>query len=77
MRLMKILIGRVPIGEDIPIRELPALTFLATFFIRYLIWIGSDQEKTFGSTISGLIHRNLGPERVTLWDSKMRGEGKV
>jgi len=40
---------------------------------RYLIWIGSDQEKTFGPTISGLIHRNLGPERVTLWDSKQRG----
>ncbi|KAF8233443.1 hypothetical protein L208DRAFT_1266651 [Tricholoma matsutake] len=39
----------------------------------YLVWIGSDQEKTFGPTISGLIHRNLGPERVTLWDSKQRG----
>ncbi|KAG6878189.1 hypothetical protein C0993_010950 [Termitomyces sp. T159_Od127] len=39
----------------------------------YLIWIGSDQEKTFGPTISGLIHNNLGPERVTLWDSKQRG----
>ncbi|KAG6879909.1 hypothetical protein C0992_009573 [Termitomyces sp. T32_za158] len=41
--------------------------------ISYLIWIGSDQEKTFGPTISGLIHNNLGPERVTLWDSKQRG----
>jgi len=39
----------------------------------YLIWIGSDQEKTFGPTISGLIHNNLGPERLTLWDSKKRG----
>ncbi|OCH89871.1 hypothetical protein OBBRIDRAFT_793857 [Obba rivulosa] len=39
----------------------------------YLIWIGSDQEKTFGPTISGLIHRHLGPERVCLWDSKARG----
>lgn len=39
----------------------------------YLIWIGSDQEKTFGPTISGLIHRHMGPERVTLWDSKQRG----
>jgi len=38
----------------------------------YLIWIGSDQEKTFGPTISGLIGK-LGPERVTLWDSKKRG----
>ncbi|KAF9470004.1 hypothetical protein BDZ94DRAFT_1151315 [Collybia nuda] len=39
----------------------------------YLIWIGSDQEKTFGPTISGLIHRNLGPDRITLWDSKKEG----
>jgi len=39
----------------------------------YLIWIGSDQEKTFGPTISALIHRHLGPERVCLWDSKARG----
>ncbi|SJK97853.1 related to non-ribosomal peptide synthetase [Armillaria ostoyae] len=39
----------------------------------YLIWIGSDQEKTFGPTISGLIHKHLGPERSTLWDSKERG----
>ncbi|KAF8911468.1 hypothetical protein CPB84DRAFT_1671592 [Gymnopilus junonius] len=37
------------------------------------IWIGSDQEKTFGPTISALIERNLGPERVTFWDSKERG----
>jgi hypothetical protein len=42
-------------------------------YYRYLIWIGSDQEKTFGPTISGPIHRTLGPERVTLWDSKQRG----
>ncbi|KAF8559512.1 hypothetical protein OG21DRAFT_1492837 [Imleria badia] len=40
---------------------------------RYLIWIGSDQEKTFGPTISGLIHRHIGPERLLLWDSKERG----
>ncbi|KAL0070352.1 hypothetical protein AAF712_002540 [Marasmius tenuissimus] len=38
----------------------------------YLIWIGSDQEKTFGPTISGLINDNL-EGRVTLWDSKQRG----
>ncbi|KAE9408745.1 hypothetical protein BT96DRAFT_873394 [Gymnopus androsaceus JB14] len=38
----------------------------------YLIWIGSDQEKTFGPTISGLIHNNL-EGRVTLWDSKKEG----
>ncbi|KAE9408731.1 hypothetical protein BT96DRAFT_913857 [Gymnopus androsaceus JB14] len=39
---------------------------------QYLIWIGSDQEKTFGPTISGLIHNNL-EGRVTLWDSKKEG----
>jgi hypothetical protein len=39
----------------------------------YLIWIGSDQEKTFGPTISNLIHRHLGTERCCLWDSKARG----
>ncbi|GJE86866.1 hypothetical protein PsYK624_029490 [Phanerochaete sordida] len=39
----------------------------------YLIWIGSDQEKTFGPTISGLIHRHIEPERLLLWDSKVRG----
>lgn len=36
-------------------------------------WTGSDQEKTFGPTISGLIHRHVGPERLMLWDSKLRG----
>lgn len=41
---------------------------------RYLIWIGSDQEKTFGPTIAGLIYRHLWPDRVCLWDSKARGE---
>lgn len=35
--------------------------------------LGSDQEKTFGPTISGLIHRHVGPERLLLWDSKVRG----
>lgn len=39
----------------------------------YLIWIGSEQEKTFGPTISRLIHENIEPERLTLWDSKARG----
>ncbi|KAF8478978.1 hypothetical protein DFH94DRAFT_35118 [Russula ochroleuca] len=39
----------------------------------YLIWIGSNQEQTFGPTISGLIHRHIGPERLLLWDSKLRG----
>ncbi|CDO70704.1 hypothetical protein BN946_scf184798.g19 [Trametes cinnabarina] len=39
----------------------------------FLIWIGSDQEKTFGPTISGLIYRHIEPERLLLWDSKARG----
>jgi len=40
----------------------------------FLIWIGSDQEKTFGKTISELIYRNIGPERRILWDSKKEGK---
>lgn len=40
---------------------------------RFLIWIGSDQEKTFGRTISNLIHDNIEPERMILWDTKKRG----
>ncbi|KAF2649043.1 hypothetical protein K491DRAFT_735745 [Lophiostoma macrostomum CBS 122681] len=39
----------------------------------FLIWIGSDQEKTFGPTIAGLVHNNIEPERMILWDSKKRG----
>ncbi|THH13259.1 hypothetical protein EW146_g6937 [Bondarzewia mesenterica] len=39
----------------------------------YLIWIGSDQEKTFGPTIAGLVYRHIGLERMCLWDSKQRG----
>ncbi|KAK0622538.1 hypothetical protein B0T14DRAFT_580826 [Immersiella caudata] len=39
----------------------------------FLIWIGSDQEKTFGPTITGLIYKNIPPERMILWDSKKRG----
>ena len=35
--------------------------------------LGSDREKTFGPTINGLIHRHIGPERLLLWDSKLRG----
>jgi len=40
---------------------------------RFLIWIGSDQERTFGPTITGLIHKHIEPERMILWDSKQRG----
>ncbi|OBT48848.1 hypothetical protein VE00_00664 [Pseudogymnoascus sp. WSF 3629] len=39
----------------------------------FLIWIGSDQEKTFGPTITGLIRKNIEPERMILWDSKKQG----
>ncbi|KAB5550783.1 hypothetical protein GE09DRAFT_1239714 [Coniochaeta sp. 2T2.1] len=39
----------------------------------FLIWIGSDQEKTFGPTITGLIYNNIPPERMILWDTKKRG----
>lgn len=39
----------------------------------FLIWIGSDQQKTFGSTITNLIHKHIPPERMVLWDSKERG----
>ncbi|KAN0089745.1 hypothetical protein V8E51_020005 [Hyaloscypha variabilis] len=39
----------------------------------FLIWIGSDQEKTFGPTIAGLIHKHIEPERMILWDSKKQG----
>lgn len=39
----------------------------------FLIWIGSDQEKTFGPTIAGLIYNNIPPERMILWDTKKRG----
>ncbi|KAJ7617629.1 hypothetical protein DFH06DRAFT_1306780 [Mycena polygramma] len=40
----------------------------------YLIWIGSDQAKTFGPTISSLITDNLPPTQYCLWDSKERGK---
>ncbi|KAG0645788.1 hypothetical protein D0Z07_7685 [Hyphodiscus hymeniophilus] len=39
----------------------------------FLIWIGSDQESTFGPTITGLIRKHIEPERMILWDSKKRG----
>ncbi len=44
-----------------------------SFPTRFLIWIGSDQEKTFGPTITGLIYNNIPPERMILWDSRKRG----
>jgi hypothetical protein len=39
----------------------------------FLIWIGSNQEETFGPTVSRLIHDNVEPERMILWDTKKRG----
>ncbi|EKM82963.1 hypothetical protein AGABI1DRAFT_111490 [Agaricus bisporus var. burnettii JB137-S8] len=39
----------------------------------YLIWIGSDQLKTFGPTIAGLIRDGIEPERVTLYDTRVEG----
>ncbi|KAL1654096.1 hypothetical protein SLS61_003502 [Didymella pomorum] len=39
----------------------------------FLIWIGSNQERTFGPTITGLIRKHIEPERMILWDSKKRG----
>ncbi|KAM0186595.1 hypothetical protein ACHAPI_011619 [Fusarium lateritium] len=39
----------------------------------FLIWIGSDQDKTFGPVISDLIHKYIEPERMILWDTKKRG----
>jgi len=39
----------------------------------FLIWIGSDQEKTFGPTIAGLVN-SLEPERRILWDSRKEGK---
>ncbi|KAG4443411.1 hypothetical protein IFR05_001090 [Cadophora sp. M221] len=39
----------------------------------FFIWIGSDQEKTFGPTISNLIYKHIEPERMIIWDTKKRG----
>jgi len=61
--------SRAQIGTPLPITFLIFLIFSA----RFLIWIGSDQERTFGPTITGLIHKHIEPERMILWDSKKRG----
>ncbi|KAB5588953.1 Palmitoyltransferase AKR1 [Ceratobasidium theobromae] len=42
----------------------------------FLIWIGSDVSKTFGSTITELIERGVG-ERAILWDTKKLGRPKT
>ncbi|KAG8967116.1 hypothetical protein FRC03_010671 [Tulasnella sp. 419] len=36
----------------------------------FLIWIGSDNEKTFGKTIANMIENGIEPERRILWDTK-------
>jgi len=40
---------------------------------RYLIWMGSDTEKTFGPEVNDLIRKHLLPHRATIWDTKKRG----
>jgi hypothetical protein len=35
--------------------------------------LGSDQLKTFGPTVSGLIRNGIEPERVILYDTKVEG----
>lgn len=59
---------KVPIGAFCHI-----VTKCSLINVRFLIWIGSDQENTFGPTITGLIHKHIEPERMILWDSKKRG----
>jgi hypothetical protein len=36
-------------------------------------FLGSDQLKTFGPTIAGLIRDGIEPERVTLYDTRVEG----
>jgi len=40
---------------------------------RYLIWMGSDTEKTFGPEVNDMIRKHLLPDRATIWDTKKRG----
>ena len=55
-----------PLGDSYEVQNV-------LIYTRFLIWIGSDQEKTFGSTVTNLIYKNIPPERMILWDSKKRG----
>ena len=76
-------LGQVSVLHYPPVSKIPTgnyrhslllyLIYQLTIRIRFLIWIGSDQERTFGPTISRLIHDNIEPERMILWDSKKRG----
>ena len=58
------------IGETILTAPIRQATDADDHWSRYL---GSNQEKTFGPTISGLIFDHIGPERCLLWDSKREG----
>jgi hypothetical protein len=64
--------SRVPTGMLNTHRLSSSIPHLTLYF-RFLIWIGSDQEKTFGTTITGLIYKHIEPERMILWDTKQRG----
>lgn len=39
----------------------------------FLIWIGSDMEKTFGPVLFDMIHRKIPKERYILFDTKKEG----
>ncbi|MAD81434.1 MAG: hypothetical protein CL912_00590 [Deltaproteobacteria bacterium] len=65
--------SKIPTGNYRLPYSPPHQTYHLTICDRFLIWIGSDQERTFGPTISRLIHDNIEPERMILWDSKKRG----
>ncbi|PSS36813.1 hypothetical protein PHLCEN_2v1357 [Hermanssonia centrifuga] len=39
----------------------------------FLIWIGSDMEKTFGPVLFDMIHRTIPKERYILFDTKKEG----
>lgn len=60
-------------GNRPPRTRPPNLTGRSSLLARFLIWIGSDQERTFGPTITGLIYKHIEPERMILWDTKKRG----
>ena len=39
----------------------------------FLIWIGSDMEKTFGPVLFDMVHRTIPKERYILYDTKKEG----
>ncbi|KAG5219739.1 feruloyl-coa synthetase protein [Salix suchowensis] len=71
------LLGRISRSSIMEYHAFGIISYLQRFrtwnFTDCNINAGSDQEKTFGPTISSLIHRHIGPERLLLWDSKKRG----